>query len=104
MLKHLPLAVALLLAAASLAQGQIGPTSPAQQRAANRQALRDARHAEAPYKESHLDAQTQHLKRGSSEAPKAVAGEPRFGRNGMPQVATRKFPSLRRKPKNEPTP
>jgi hypothetical protein len=104
MLKNLRLAVVVLLASCGLAQGQIGPTSPARQRAANRQALREARHAEVPYKESHLDVQPQQLKRGSSEAPKAVAGEPRFGHDGAPHVATRKFPGMRRKPKNEPTP
>ena len=104
MLKYLSQAAALLLASLSLAQAQIGPTSPAQQRAANRQALRDARRTEVPYKESHLDVKPQHLKRGSSEAPKAVANEPRFGRDGAPHVATRKFPALRRKPKNEPAP
>ncbi len=104
MRKHLSLAAVLLLASLSQAQGQIEPTSPARQRAANRQALREAQRAEVPYKESHLDVQPQHLKRGSSEVPRAVAGEPRFSRDGTPHVTTRKFPGLRRKRKNEPTP
>lgn len=103
--KNLGLAVGLLLASLALAQGQIAPISPAQQRAANRQALRDARRTEASYKESHLDVTRQQLKRGGSEAPKALPGEPRFGRKGTPRVAEHSFLGLgRRKPKSEPAP
>ena len=51
------------------ATAQIAPVSEAQQRAANRQALRDARRTDSPYKESHLNVTAEHLKRGSTEGP-----------------------------------
>ena len=64
--------VLIVLAALGLAQAataQIAPVSEAQQRAANRQALRDARRTNSPYKESHLNVTAEHLKRGSTEGP-----------------------------------
>lgn len=93
----------LLLATA--APAQIAPTSPGQQRAAARRAQREARRAEAPYKDGHLAVASQPPRRGAASHPTRVApGEPRFGRNGAPRVAKPLLPGLRRRPKNEPKP
>ncbi len=81
------------------APAQIAPTSPARQRAAERQAQREARHTDAPYKDSHLDPAS----RGAAARPR-VAHEPRFGRNGAPHVARPLLPSLHRRAKTEPKP
>lgn len=63
-------AVALLLlgglGGAPDASAQIVREKPAQIKAANRRALREARSTESPYKESHLSVTPAHLKRGSS--------------------------------------
>ena len=67
--------LALLLAGPAAAQ--IAPLSPAQQRAANRQALREAHLTTSPYKESHLTVTPQQLKRGSTEGPPGAANEAR---------------------------
>ena len=82
-MRHYVILGLLLLAAA--AQAQIVPSSPARQRAADRQALRETRRATAPYKASHLDVTGQQLRRGGSTAPARPADEPRFGRNGQPR-------------------
>ena len=50
-------------------------SSPALQRSENRRALRDARKAKAPYKESHLAVSKQALRQGSS--PTAVQARQR---------------------------
>lgn len=81
--------VGLLLATA--AQAQITPTSPARQRAAERQALREAQHTQAPYKDSHLAVTRQQMRRGGSNPRTRPADEPRFL-------------GLRRRAKNEPRP
>ena len=101
---HYPtLVLATLLATAAAAQ--IAPTSPAQQRADNRRALREARRTETPYKDSHLTITAQQLKRGGSEARVAAADEPRFDRDGTPHATEPKYPALRRrKAKTEPMP
>ena len=97
------LALALLLA--SPAAAQIAPSSPSRQRAANRQALREARRTPAPYKESHLAVTRQQLRRGGSETLVPAAGEPRFDHDGTPHVTEPSYPALRRrKPKAKPTP
>ena len=88
------LALALLLAATA-AQAQTEPNSPAHQRAANRRALRDARSTDTPYKDSHLAVTRQQLKRGESAPVPAVAGEPKFDRDGTPHVTEPKYPGLR---------
>jgi len=80
---YLPLAFAWLCAPTMPAQTE--PISPARLRAANRQALREARRAEAPYKDTHLDAPRQHLRRGESE-PVVSSNTARFGRDGTPRV------------------
>ena len=90
---YYPLLALALLAAPALAQ--TAPVSPAQQRAANRQALRDAHHTEADYKDSHLDVSGRNLRRGASETAAPVPHEPRFGRNGQPRVAQPLFSSSR---------
>lgn len=53
------------------AHGQIVQQKPAQVKAANRRALRETRHTESPYKESHLTVTPNRLKRGESTQPHA---------------------------------
>ena len=89
------LATAALLLTVSAAQAQTEASSPAHQRAANRQALRDARHTETPYTDSHLGVTRKQLKRGESAPIKPVAGEPKFDRDGTPHVTEPKYPGLR---------
>lgn len=101
MIRYLLAGLVLLPLAAS---AQIVPTSPGQQRAAARQAQREARRTELPYQESHLATLPQAVRRGGSEHPQRVAREPRFGRDGRPRVAKAAFPGLRRRPKTEPNP
>jgi hypothetical protein len=101
MLRYLLAGFVLLPLAAS---AQIVPTSPGQQRAAARQAQREARRTEAPYQDSHLAAAHQAVRRGQSERPPRVANEPRFDRDGRPHVTEPRFPGLRRRPKTEPNP
>ena len=88
------LTLALLLATAT-AHAQTEPSSPARQRAANRRALRDARRTETPYTDSHLGATRRTPKRGESAPLPAVAGEPKFDRDGTPHVTEPKYPGLR---------
>lgn len=85
-----------------LAPVQIMPTSPARQRADARRALREARHTDAPYQESHLAAERRPPRRGAGKRPVRVPGEPRFGPDGTPHVARPLLPGLRRRPKTEP--
>jgi hypothetical protein len=89
---------------ASVASAQIVPTSPGQQRAAARQARREAQRTDLPYQDSHLGTPAQAVRRGHSERLKRGAKEPRFGRDGRPRVAEPLFPGLRRRPKTEPNP
>jgi hypothetical protein len=84
-----------LLAAAP---AQIAPTTPAQQRAAERQAQRDANRVVAPYKDSHLDPAS----RGSAAAQPNSGREPRFGRDGTPRVAKKLLPGQRHRAAREP--
>jgi hypothetical protein len=94
MLKLLPTIAALLLTAAA-AQAQTEASSPAQQRAASRRALREAQHTETPYTESHLGKTHHQLKRGESAPVPPVSGEPKFDRDGTPHVTEPKYPGLR---------
>lgn len=71
------------LGLAHSAAAQIAPVSAAQQRAANRQALRDARRTESPYKDSHLNVTAEHLKRGGTEGPPG-AGQLPSSTSGRP--------------------
>ena len=93
-----------LLLLASAAPAQIVPTSPGQQRAAARQARREAQRTDLPYQDSHLGNPSQAVRRGQSEHPQREAQEPRFGRDGRPHVTEPRFPGLRRRPKTEPNP
>ena len=72
---------------------QLVPTTPGQQRAAERQARRDARRTSVPYKDSHLDPASL----GSAAARPRPAHEPRFGRNGAPRVARPLLPGRHRR-------
>ena len=89
------LVAALLLLIASAAQAQTEASSPAQQRAASRRALREARRTETPYTDSHLGATHRPLKRGESAPVAPMAGEPKFDRDGTPHVTEPKYPGLR---------
>jgi hypothetical protein len=89
------LVAAVLLLITSAAQAQTEASSPAQQRAASRRALREARHTETPYTDSHLGATHRQLKRGESAPVAPVAGEPKFDRDGTPHVTEPKYPGLR---------
>ena len=93
-----------LVLLATAAPAQIAPTSPSQQRAADRRARREAQRTETPYKDGHLAAASQPQRRGSAGRPARVAHEPRFGRNGAPRVAKPLLPGLRRRSQNEPKP
>jgi hypothetical protein len=91
---RLLLVTAALLTAAA-AQAQTEASSPAQQRAASRRALREAQHTETPYTDSHLSKTHHQLKRGESAPVPPVADEPRFDRDGTPHVTEPKYPGLR---------
>ena len=60
-----------MLLCGQVAQAQIEPQKPAQLKAANRQALRDAHRTKSPYKDSHLAVKPARLKRGQSASPQA---------------------------------
>lgn len=94
MLRVLLLALTLLLATAT-AQAQTETSSPAQQRAADRRALREARRTATPYTDSHLGAARRPLKRGEPAPVPPVADEPKFDRDGTPHVTEPKYPGLR---------
>ncbi|MBT9395446.1 hypothetical protein KLP40_19940 [Hymenobacter sp. NST-14] len=87
------LIVTLLLALTSTqAWAQLESSSPAQQRAANRKALRDARRFDAKYKESHLTVDKEELKdqaagRLAVHPPTAERASYRFDRTGAPRVS-----------------
>ncbi|GAB3638924.1 hypothetical protein GCM10027422_45150 [Hymenobacter arcticus] len=91
-----------LLAGLLLAKvpAQIAPTTQAKQRAAERQAQRDARRVEAPYKDSHLDPASL----GSAATRPRPTHEPRFGRDGAPRVTRKGRPGLLRRAAREPKP
>jgi Ni/Co efflux regulator RcnB len=93
--KLLPAVAALLLLAAPAAQAQTQASSPARQRTAERRALREARRTETPYADSHLGATRRPPRRGESAPLPAVAGEPKFDRDGTPHVTEPKYPGLR---------
>jgi hypothetical protein len=93
MLKLLALVAALLLTA-TVVQAQTQASSPAQQRAASRRALREARRTPTPYTDSHL-AGRRRLRRGEPAPLPPVAGEPKFDRDGTPHVTEPKYPGLR---------
>ena len=63
------LVLGVLLLASPNAQAQIVHEKPAQVKAANRRALREAQRTESPYKDSHLDVTPDRLRRGASTQP-----------------------------------
>lgn len=74
------------------AHAQLEATSPAQQRAANRKALHDARKFDAKYKESHLTVDKQELKDQSGgrlavNPPTDERASYQFDRTGAPRVS-----------------
>ncbi|WP_303309941.1 hypothetical protein [Hymenobacter sp. BT730] len=70
---------------------QISYSSPAQQRAENRRALRDARRVQTPYQESHLAVTRETFKDGDSGNQKARPNDGRekykFDHEGIPRVS-----------------
>lgn len=103
--KLLTISLALAWLAVAPALAQIEPTSPGRQRTANRQALRDARYTDVPYKDSHLDVKRRQLKRGGAETLQKPGREPRFGHDGLPRGNEPRRPGLlRRRRKTELTP
>ena len=74
------------------AHAQLESTSPAEQRAANRKALRDARKFDAKYKESHLTVNKEELKDQSGgrlavNPPTDERASYQFDRTGAPRVS-----------------
>ena len=98
-----PWGVALLLTGLALlaspaAQAQIVREKPAQVKAANRRALREAQRTESPYKESHLDITPDRLRRGESTQPAPVGSDEFHYKNGnAPNDKPPGFLGLRRK-------
>jgi hypothetical protein len=82
------------------ASAQIVDQKPAQVKAANRRALRETRHADSPYKDSHLGVTTGRLKRGQSTHPRPKIDKSVNYRKGTaPNVKPAGFLGLRRKKK-----
>ena len=71
---------------------------PAQVKAANRRALREARHTTSPYKDSHLGVTADRLKRGQStqHVPKG-SDELKYEKVATPQANSSSLKALRRK-------
>ena len=80
------------------AEAQIVPEKPAQVKAANRRALREARHTTSPYKDSHLGVTAARLKRGQStqHVPKG-SDELKFEKVATPKANSSGFRLGRRK-------
>lgn len=81
-----------LLSTSTAAYAQLESTSPAQQRAANRRALREARKFKGEYKESHLAVTKPEVtpgKGGRQAAAKPTDGRTgyQFDRTGTPRVS-----------------
>lgn len=79
------------LATSSEARAQLESTSPAQQRVANRKALRDAARFNARYKDSHLTVTKEELQHQGPGKQAVLAPPPgqdrfKFDRNGQPRV------------------
>ena len=93
----MPVLLAWLLATAGgpAAHAQIVHENPAQVKAANRRALREAQRTESPYKDSHLDVTPDRLKRGESVQP-PVGAALRYENGTVPNVKPAGFLGLRR--------
>ena len=74
--------------------------NPAQVKAANRRALREAHQTDSPYKDSHLDVTPARLRRGQSTQPLPPGRDELRYKNGTaPNVKGPGFFGLRRKKK-----
>ncbi|RSK50889.1 hypothetical protein [Hymenobacter rigui] len=96
----------LLALAATPAWAQLEATSPAQQRAANRKALRDAEKFNAKYKDSHLTVTKAELKHQGGGKQEVLAPPPgqasyRFDRDGTPRVSEPSRINLRLRKKRD---
>jgi hypothetical protein len=90
----------LLVLSSLAASAQIVDQRPAQVKAANRRALRETRHADSPYKDSHLGVTASRLKRGQSTHPRPESNKAVNYRKGTaPNVKPPGFLGLRRKKK-----
>ena len=91
------LVAALMLALVSgpVAHAQIVHAKPAQVKAANRRALREAQRTESPYKDSHLGVTPARLKRGESTQP-PVGAELHYKKGTAPNVKPAGLLGLRR--------
>ncbi|UOQ98473.1 hypothetical protein MUN81_03055 [Hymenobacter sp. 5317J-9] len=91
------LAAALLLwLGGGTAQAQISREKPAQVKAANRRALREAKRTDSPFKDSHLDVTPARLKRGQSTQPQPQIDPELRYKGTAPGVKPRGFLGLRR--------
>lgn len=91
-MRYLLIGALLLALAAPRAQAQLEHSSPAAQRKASRQALRDAGKVEARYKESHLTVRKKELRlqaagRLAALPPPTDQPDYKFGRDGTPRVS-----------------
>ena len=94
------LALGLLVLSSLAASAQIVDQKPGQVKAANRRALRETRHTDAPYKDSHLEVTAGRLKRGRSTQPHPQRDKDVNYRKGTaPNVKPPGFLGLRRKKK-----
>jgi hypothetical protein len=97
------LLLALLLGLAGLlgsprASAQIVREKPAQVKAANRRALREAQRTESPYKDSHLDVTPARLRRGqSTQHQPEGSSELHYKTGASPNPHPAKHLDLRRK-------
>ncbi|WP_426493492.1 hypothetical protein [Hymenobacter sp. 102] len=95
-----------LSCAAAPAWAQLESTSPAQQRTANRKALRDAEKFDAKYKDSHLTVTKAELKHQGAGKQEVLAPPPgqasyRFDRAGTPRVSEPSRLNLRLRKKRD---
>jgi hypothetical protein len=78
------------------AQAQIVREKPAQVKAANRRALREAKRTDAPFKDSHLDVTADRLKRGKSTQPQPDISQELRYKGTAPSVKPAGFLGLRK--------
>jgi len=95
------LAAALWLACGT-AQAQIVREKPAQVKAANRRALREAKRTDAPFKDSHLDVTPARLKRGKSTQPQPEISQELRYKGTAPSVKPAGFLGLRKEKRQRP--
>jgi hypothetical protein len=91
----------LLASAAHPALAQIARSSPGKVKAANRKALREARKADTPYKDTHLDVPKNRLKRGASE-PASVGADGKMEYKTVKIISGKESNGEPRRPKRNP--